>query len=401
MLHPNQAIVLAGCFSGEREDNAWVILPGDTSIPEPSPQYRSTAEEADNRTWRHATQCSGNKVLIYSPDTDVYNIGLALLHGTPKEYAIQLNVPHATEQKYLFLNNLVTAFYNDPDLASLPGTKRELIMQTLFVCTGCDFISYFKAVGKALFFKAFFQYAQFISGSKMPGLLYDTETHNRLSGFLSFIRLVGTVYFKKHLASFNSLYGHETPVHSYNATSPSLSPIDRHKVWIHNISIVIANRIKSEEERIPTYTSLWRHWLRTCWVTNLWKHSPSPEPYDSLPPPEQCGWLKLPNCTFIIDWEDPEIQSSIENNINSLLKGCSCKSGCKTNRCGCKKKDSYCGPGCECHECNNLPLKQVEDVIDDQEEPECDSDEDGSSSSSDEEIETEIITETVDTTLFF
>ena len=37
MLHPNQAIVLAGCFSGEGEDNAWVILPGDTSIPEPSP----------------------------------------------------------------------------------------------------------------------------------------------------------------------------------------------------------------------------------------------------------------------------------------------------------------------------------------------------------------------------
>ena len=98
-------------------------------------------------------QCSGNKVLIYSPDTDVYNIGLALLHGTPKGYAIQLNVPHATEQKYLFLNNLVTAFYNNRDLASLPGTKRELIMQTLFVCTGCDFISYFKAVGKHCFSK--------------------------------------------------------------------------------------------------------------------------------------------------------------------------------------------------------------------------------------------------------
>ena len=78
----------------------------------------------------------------------------------------------------------------------------------------------------------------------MPGLLYDTETHNCLYGFFVFysIRLVGTVYFKKHLASFNSLYGPETPVHSYNATFPSLSPIDRHKVWIHNISIVVADR---------------------------------------------------------------------------------------------------------------------------------------------------------------
>ena len=183
---------------------------------------------------------------------------------------------------------------------------------------------------------------------------------------------------------------------------PTMLHLHPYHQWI-DISIVVADQIKSEQEWIPTYTSLWRHWLHTCWVTNLWKHSPSPEPYDSLPPPEQCGWLKLPNCRFIIDWEDPEIQSSIENNINSLLKGCSCKSGCKTNRCGCKKKDSYCGPGCECHECNNLPLKQVEDTIDDQEEPECDSDIDNSDedSSSDEEIETEIITETVDTTLFF
>ena len=112
-------------------------------------------------------------------------------------------------------------------------------------------------------------------------------------------------------------------------------------------------------------------------------------------------WL-VEKSKFIIDWGDPEIQSSIENIINSLLKGSSCKSWCKTNICGCKEKDSYCRPGYECrHECNNLPLKHV---IDDQEESECDSDsdEDGSSYSSDKEIETEIIiTETVDTTLFF
>ena len=142
-------------------------------------------------------------------------------------------------------------------------------MQTLFVCTECAFISYFKAVRKAWLFNRFFQYVQFISGSEMTGLLYDTETHNRLSGFLFFIRFVGTVYFKKHFVSFNSLYGTETPVHSYNATSPYLSPINRQKFWIHKISIVVANGRKSEEKRISTYTSLGRHWLCTCWVTNL------------------------------------------------------------------------------------------------------------------------------------
>ena len=64
---------------------------------------------------------------------------------------------------------------------------------------------------------------------------------------------------------------------------------------------------------------------------------------------------------FIIEWGDPKIQSYYREHHQLPID--SCKSGCKTNRCGYKKKDSYCGPGYECHECNNLPLKQVEDVM--------------------------------------
>lgn len=39
----------------------------------------SNAEEADKRIWRHATQTSAQCILVYSPHTDVYNIGLPII----------------------------------------------------------------------------------------------------------------------------------------------------------------------------------------------------------------------------------------------------------------------------------------------------------------------------------
>lgn len=53
---------------------------GESIVPQPEPQYYSNAKEADLRIWRHAIMCEASNVhvLIYSPDKDIYNIGLAL-----------------------------------------------------------------------------------------------------------------------------------------------------------------------------------------------------------------------------------------------------------------------------------------------------------------------------------
>ena len=91
-LENNQTLVVAGCFSGSGEDTGWIISGGD-DLPYPDPKFKTDAEEADMQIWRHATDTSLSRVLIYSPDTDVYNIGLALTKPT-SEFIVQINVPH-------------------------------------------------------------------------------------------------------------------------------------------------------------------------------------------------------------------------------------------------------------------------------------------------------------------
>lgn len=199
-------------------------------------------------------------ILIYSPDTDVYTIGLHYVYKTTsKQFIVQVNVTNAIESQYIHLNHLHSAFINDPDLAFLPKSHLLDILQSLFVCTGCDFVSFFKQIGKASFINYFFQHASFITGDTMVSSLRDTESNTRLNGFLSFVRLVGTVYFKKHLPSFISIDGHETPLQSFNAIEKQLTPSAAHKAWLARIRELVGNRIKSEEERVPSYTALWRH----------------------------------------------------------------------------------------------------------------------------------------------
>ena len=78
---------------------------------------------------------------------------------------------------------------HDPDLSIVPKENLGAIMQTLFISTGCDYISYFKTLGKATILNIFFQHAKFISGRDMPGKLFDTSRTTKDSEFLSFVRL--------------------------------------------------------------------------------------------------------------------------------------------------------------------------------------------------------------------
>ena len=87
-------------------------------------------------------------------------------------------------------------------------------------------------------------------------LVDETLPENKHLGFLAFIRSVGTVYFKRHVAAFSSVYGHDTSRQLFNSVLSS-TPEKHHQTWLEKVRSVVAERIASEEERVPSFTSLW------------------------------------------------------------------------------------------------------------------------------------------------
>ena len=101
---------------------------------------------------------------------------------------VQLSPVNSIEIKLLHLNSLYTSLLNDHDLASVSPLLRAKVIQTLFICSGCDYIWFFAGIGKI-----FYENAWFICGmDSLPGTLAQTDIDNLKEGFLSFVRLVGS-----------------------------------------------------------------------------------------------------------------------------------------------------------------------------------------------------------------
>ena len=232
----------------------------------------------------------------------------------------------------------------------------------------------------------------FITGQHACGLLSDTTEDKKEMGFLAFLRLIGTLYFKKHYSAIVSLKGVETPQQLLNAqeSSSQLCQKQLHQQWYNSIRAIVSDRITKEQERMPSHTSMWRHWLRSCWVSHMWSNSSEEDVHQSLTNPEACGWKKNSDGTFSFDWECPDVLQNVQETIDFLIKGCSCKRGCQTQRCGCKKNGHQCGPGCQCHDCQNLPVSSGPATTSDTESSS------ESSSDNEENIETEIISDLYD-----
>ena len=98
-------------------------------------------KETDTRLWVHVKQTEYTRILVISPDTDVYHIGLPLVSNTlNKEVVIKVSPINSKEMKFVNIPALNSALCTDPDLAGLNATELPQILQTLFVCTGCDYI---------------------------------------------------------------------------------------------------------------------------------------------------------------------------------------------------------------------------------------------------------------------
>ena len=87
-LLPNQHFITAGAFEEDLCDKALCVGNG-ASEAHVLPHLTCSAEEADMKIWLHCTHSFGTKKLVFSPDTDVFHIGMLLLrHTRLSEYEI-------------------------------------------------------------------------------------------------------------------------------------------------------------------------------------------------------------------------------------------------------------------------------------------------------------------------
>ena len=152
--------------------------------------------------WLHIEQASGRKKLLYSPDTDVYHIGLTNVNLGTNEVIVQLSSV-GRDLKLLLMNKFIETISTDPDLSSIPLVDRAKTLQVLYIATECDFTSFFVGIGKAAFLTRFFRFSEFITGQtpNLPGTLVNTDPDS--NGFLAFLRLVGVAYYLKNRGAFS------------------------------------------------------------------------------------------------------------------------------------------------------------------------------------------------------
>ena len=314
-INDGQSFTTAGGFDGEKKDKAFTCTKLETFE---NISLKSNHEEADSRVWFHALTCTGRNILIFSPDTDT---GLPFVDEYEyyhKNVVIQVS-DRLGHQSFIYANKLVECFRNDPDLAQINSGSICSIIQFLFAVSGCDYISFFAGFGKMKFYQMFFQYASFISaGSSPPGILNNTA-----NGFLAFLRLVGCLYYKKYASAFSD----KSPSNFFKSFSGD-NILDIHIQWLQKIRERVWQQCNDEKkDYLPSVESLRFHWLRACWVSDVWLQAD--ESNVSHLPLDDYGWT-IDNGLVKFKRDTPENIARVVDVVKQLTSGCGCKKGCKT-----------------------------------------------------------------------
>ena len=321
-------------------------------------------EESDTQIWLHVFDSSCSNILIYSVDRDISMIGLPLDFGT-KDVTVQY-CAKVGRNKYLKLNNLQSALKKDSDLAPLITKEIDVLkcIQVLYICSGCDFVSFFSHFGKNLFFKIFFQYAHFIPGdisASTPGHLDQTTVPTDYEhGLLAFYRLIICLYVNANRACLNKF---SSPVELFQSIRAS-SILEQHHMALDIVRKASWKGVY-EDELLPSNSALRFHWMRSCWVSTVWSRTNTA--IFMYPDVSLYGYNVSDHSGEIqvdITWDTEENIEQIKNNIMYLTRGCSCKKNkCTTRQCKCKKANNSCGPGCRCKNCENTSCSSTCETV--------------------------------------
>ena len=112
-----------------------------------------------------------------------------------------------------------------------------------------------------------------------------TQHASTNAGFLAFLRLIGTIYFKKYASGFDT----QSPSSYFKRfINPIKSVREQHTQWIDSIRDNIWSRTKFENQMIPSTDALYLHWKRTCWIMHMWNQADKNT--ITLIDMEQFGW---------------------------------------------------------------------------------------------------------------
>lgn len=348
LLEAGQKLITAGGYDGGLADMAR----GATSTGISNEDvFTSNHEESDSRVWLHCLKTSHNPVLIYSPDTDVYHIGMTVLSdegGRLKKDAI-VQLSHVPDKhEYVSMKSFVVCLRSDPDLDTIDKDFLPRIIQTLFICSGSDYTSYFLHCGKSTFLNTFFQYADFITGPSHTGTLQDASLQSPDS-LLAFYRLVGCIYFKRFRSVMPATV--KSPEQLLQSFQEQGTTREQHEKWLDCIRESSWEKVDSEDQVMPSNKALEYHWQRCCWVGELWQQAD--KQLVTAPSLTDHGYSVSDDGTIGVVWDSAQNQESVADLVGELLHGCKCKTGCKTKRCKCNKGNKKCGAGCECTNCAN------------------------------------------------
>ena len=351
-LGGDQRLFVAGGSTALDRDTCWYT--SKEAIEKVAVQFTSNAEEADTRVWLLAAHSYGTRKIIYSPDTDVYHIGLLNIQSQ-NEVFVQLNML-GKDFKFVNINALSEYMKNDNDLHEIDQLQINKIFTTLYVVTGCDFTSFFVGLSKGSFAKTLLAYPKlFITGNTKfaPGTLACHNPDGK--GLLVCMRLVASTYFNKHRQAFSGM----DPPGLY-LSFQSQDTEDQHQMFYDHIREQIWSHITFEDEMPLSIEALERHWLRSIWTLDYWEQSEHNSVITLLL--TSFGWA-IENNKLIVDWDSSENITAIKKRVSFLTNGCRCKTGCRTKRCKCVRNENHCGPGCSCNNCSNTNKGKTVNII--------------------------------------
>lgn len=191
------------------------------------------------------------------------------------------------------VNQLVDAIRLHPDLESIEESRRVECLVSLFVFTGCDFVSFFNGISKTTFLKNLHQEAHFICGttghtladwdvpirSSSAEMLKAVTKAETSKGALAappelqpvwgaFLRNIGVGYYLRYKARLDEA----TAPRSFTKTTGGgdLLSSTALEAWLDGLRDATWTASAGEEGNVPSIGALFFHFMRAVLVLRIW-----------------------------------------------------------------------------------------------------------------------------------